>query len=79
MSLPLFIIPGVVVGNGNKLNSEEEGRECIDSSSRELVEYLMNLRAWGEKSEEVSWQIHLVEEALAGNCLRDLLTPKWGR
>lgn len=72
MSLPLFIVPGREVRNPS--NSEAED---IDSSSNELVEYLINLRGLGV-SEEVNRQIRLTEEALAGNYLRGLLTPRWG-
>lgn len=71
--LSLFIVPGREVRN--KPNSEAED---IVSSSEELVEYLTNLRGL-EMSGEVNRQIRLVEEALAGNYMRDVFTLKWGR
>lgn len=71
--LPLFIVMGREVHDNP--NSEAED---VESSSGELVEYLINLRGW-EKTDEVNKQIHLVEEALAANYLRGTLRPRWGR
>jgi len=73
MGLPLFIVPWREAGN-------EQNSEIVDilSSSEALIEYLDNLRGL-EMSREVNQQIYLVEEALAGNYLKDIFIPKWGR
>lgn len=73
MSLPLFIVPGPEV-------SDKSNLEIVDllSSSEALIEYMENLRRL-ETSEEVNRQIRRTEEALAGNYLKDIFIPKWGR
>ena len=74
MSLPVFVVPSL----RSVQNRPGSDAEDTASSSEALIEYLGNVRML-EMSGKVDWQIRLINEALAANYIRDVLTPKWGR
>ncbi len=73
MGLPLFIVPGRQFKNRPGSDAED-----IVSSSEALMEYLRNLQGL-EISDEVNWQMKLIQEALAANYIRGMFTPRWSR